>query len=270
MSNYKVSRFLFYSILLAFIQPEYFLYYSHYPEGLYLPSGILHFFEASSIQLSTQIIQMMTWCFYIFGGLCAFGIIYRLSSVIFFLIIFVMFNISYSFGYNPHVYMPITLAAFALTLKPQQSVMLIKIIFCSVFFSAGISKLYSTGFSWISPEILENFLLRSQILYYDMHPLAQKLFLSSFLIEKPFLISLLAAFCLTLEVLSPLALLSSSLALPIVCALLLMQAGIYLTILVDFKLYLALYCFWINWEYVLDSMPFRILTRDPKAKSVDP
>lgn len=235
---------------MLLISPEYFLNYSSYPEVLYLPSGIFKFIPYDWMDLSSNSIHLLTWFFYILGVLSAFRVIAPYSSALFFLYCFGMFNLSYSFGYNPHVYMPIVLASFALIFSPSTSVLMIKTIFCFIFFSAGVSKLLASGTDWIHPEMLESFLLRSQIHYFDMHPLAQKLAISSFIIGHPILIMTLATFSIMLELLSPLALIFKKMVPYIVIGLLFMQIGIYFTILVDFKLYLALYVFWVDWSFL--------------------
>lgn len=251
--NLRVNRLIFYALFTIFINPVYFLKFSQYPSQLWLPTGILQLLSAPPLFSDLQI-KLFSWLWYLTGFLSALNILYKFNSRIFFLITFIMFNVADSYGYQTHTYMPIVLASAVMAFGGEKKTFLLQFIFCSVFFMAGLSKLRNGGLDWFLTESLQNILLRSQIYYSDVHQLAHKFNLNILLAKHLLLTKFVAFFVVALELLAPLALVLKRHRLLVVLFLLLMQIGIYFTILVNFKVYALLYIFWIDWSCVISKL----------------
>ena len=121
-----------------------------------------------------------------------------------------------------------------------------RLIFCIVFFSAGISKLLNGGIQWINGESVSNYLIRADLLYSDINSVAAKLGINRLLSEYGFICKIGAGMVVGLELSSLLALFNKKWALFIVPLLAVMQICIYFTIFVNFETYLPIYFCWLG------------------------
>ena len=251
--NFKVNRFLFYSVFLYLIKLEWFLRHSQYPKSLYLPQGIFSI-VTDPLVLSDSSIAILNYIWITVGILSAIGVMYQLSSIIFCLVSILAFNIGHNYGYQTHTYMPLALATMAMAFGGKNKIFLVRFIFVSIFFMAGLSKIRNSGIDWFLSENLQNILIRSKIYYHDLHFLAQKFNLNYFIARHLELTKIIAFSAVALELSAPLAILTPKLKNYIVSSLLLMQVGIYFTVLVNFKFYVLIYIFWVDWEYFKDKL----------------
>ncbi len=251
--NFKISRFLFYLSFLYFIDVEYFMRFYNLPEQLWLPQGLLQIFSFP-IRISDNLIRGLGLVAQISCLFCAFGFNFKFFSKLFFAIVFLAFNIGHSFGYQTHTYMGLVLASFALAFCGNNRIFCIRAVFCSIFFAAGVSKMHNGGLDWIFGESLQNFLIRAHIFYHDIHALAHRFNLNLVVAKNLLLTKLLAFSGVLLELLVPVALFSERFRFPVILALLLMQFSIFFLIFVNFKVYLMLYIFWVNWGVVLEFL----------------
>ncbi len=253
LANLRVCRFLFYSINLVLISPSYFFSFSQMPEELWLPTGILSLLDRP-IFLSEDSISILSLAWFVSGALSALGLGFRFASVLFCVLQFLMFNIAHSYGYLTHTYMPLVLVSMALAFGGNYTIFLTRFIFCSIFFSAGLSKVINGGIDWVFSDSMQNILLRSGIYYHDIHRLPNLLGLNLSLASNLLLSKILAFATVALELLAPLALFSQRLRLCIIGSLLIMQVAIYFLIFVNFKVYAAIYVFWISWENIFSRV----------------
>lgn len=249
--NIKISQFLFYFIFIYFIDIKYFLDQSYLPEILFLPTGIFSVFDSPLILPGFCIIVLKyTWL--MTAILCGLNVYYKACSIIFFIITYIAFNISHNYGYQTHTYMPLVLAAGAMAFGKSNRIFLVRFIFCSVFFMAGMSKIRNSGLDWILTESMQNILLRSEIYYYDTHYFAHQFRLNIAIAKNLILTQIIGFLAVFLEIISPLALFRWRASGFILLSLLIMQVCIYFTIFVNFKVYALLYIFWIDWQKLYD------------------
>lgn len=246
-SNLLISRFFFYLFILMQVSPQRLLGFANFPSEFWMPTGIFQIFD-HPIYLSTGTIQIISSIWYLTGTLSALNIRFKESSIGFAILNLFVFNTAHNYGYQTHSLMILVLGAFLLAFGKEKGPLMMRMMFCAVFFSAGLSKVRNGGLEWIFSDSLQNMLIRSQIFYSDAHQWASSLNINIFIARNKIACSSLAALTLALELLAPLALVRRSFALVLIPSLLLMQIAIYFTILVKFKFYPAIYIFWIDWE----------------------
>lgn len=167
---------------------------------------------------------------------------------------FLAFNIGHSFGYQTHTYMGLVLASFALAFCGNNRIFCVRAVFCSIFFAAGVSKIRNGGLDWIFSESMQNILIRAHIFFHDIHALAHRFDLNLVVAKNLLLTKLLALSGVLIELVVPVALFSGRFRFVVILALLLMQFSIFFLIFVNFKVYLMLYIFWVNWGAVFDFL----------------
>jgi len=251
--NFKVNRFLFYSGFLYLINLEWFLRHSQYPKSLYLPQGLFSLLQ-EPLFLPDPMIFTLNYVWIFTGFLAALGILYRSAATIFCIISVFAFNVGHNYGYQTHTYMPLALASMAMAFGGKNKIFLVRFIFVSIFFMAGLSKIRNSGVDWFLTENLQNILVRSKIYYHDLHHFAQKFNLNYILARDLMLTKIIAFSAIALELAAPAAILMPRFKNMIVLSLLLMQIGIYFTILVNFKFYILIYIFWVDWKFLYDKV----------------
>lgn len=256
-----LNKFIFYSFLIGTITPQYFLKFSTLPEVLWMPTGIFQWLS-QPLNLSMATIQVISGLWYLSATLSALNICFKFSSIVFAIVNLFVFNVAHNYGYQTHSFMAFVVGAFLLSLGRENSTKLMRALFCMIFFSAGVSKLYIGGWSWIFSDSLQNTLIRSEIFHHDAHPWANSFQLHVLIAGYPLFCRILAAGVIAIELLAPIALFKRSWAIGIVTGLLLMQTGIWFTILVNFKFYLTIYVFWIDWDIVLSWIKNKLWIRE--------
>lgn len=264
-------RVCFFSVVWYFTYPQDLLSSVHNPSELWLPQGIFTLFsEPIFFSQRTASVLEMAWHFLALA--CILGFLFRISSLGFLALTFFMHNLSHSYGYQTHTFMPLILVIAILAASPagenfsvdrflkkkeesdlkdyDLTVFACRMVFCLVFFSAGLSKIKNSGLDWITSDQLQNILIQSRIFFPDVHQWAGSWELSLHLAQYPILCKFLAAGVILIELLAPMALFSSRARLPIVLCLLFAQIGFYFFLLVNFRTYLALYLVWIPWSWM--------------------
>ena len=248
--NKKINITLFYLLSLLLISPENYLSFSNYPAGLYCPAGVFLFFNEPGI-FSKEIIFYLSLLWRLSAFFCAFDFLFSFFSKVHFLILFLFFSISNNYGWQTHSTMPIVLVSLVLAFETKNITFLIRFIFCSVFFTAGLSKFRNSGIQWALSESFQNMLIRSEIYYHDTFVFIHGLNLNRILLKNEIVAKCAAVISFCLEICAPAALFSKKLSGFVVVSLFLMQILIYFTIFVNFQYYILLYIFWIDWDRLL-------------------
>lgn len=264
-----VLRFLFFALVYFYwAGNDHFLAWSYVPTEFWLANGLT--------QLLTPVHSDLPWEFIFYAWrvfllLSAVGLMTRFSMASVFLLSFVLVAHAQSFGYFTRMLMPLLWAMGILSLsragdhfsldalirkrrglKPENlfspeyawPIHLIRIVFCIVFFSAGFSKLTTSGIDWISSDTVRNFMIRAWITHFENRHV-DLAGLNGLLFSQALLMKLFALYTVSVELIAPLALFVKKLRYFIIAGLFCMQIGIKFTILVNFDLYIALYIFWL-------------------------
>jgi uncharacterized membrane protein YphA (DoxX/SURF4 family) len=253
--NFKALRFIFYITLFFLIDPEKFFSFSNLPSELWMPTGVFAYLS-EPIFLSESAIRFLSILWKTVVVLCALGVQFKILSKVFFALTFFMINTIHNYGFIPHAFMPIVLACYAMAFGGTRKVFLVRLIFCSVFFNAGISKILNGGIDWVASTSIQNIFLRSEIYFHDVAKVARAVRLEEVLSKHLVVAQWLAGFSIVLEVVSPLALFKNRLKYLIIPGLMVMQITIYFLIFVNFNLYICLYIFWIDWQKVASAIIF--------------
>ena len=283
-------RCMFYLfIYIYWARTDHFLAWSKVPAEFWLGQGLTQLLTPIHSELPWEFI-FNTWKIFLLFSVLGFWT--RYSMAIVFFLSFLLVGHAQSFGYFTRMLMPLLWAMGILTLsragdhfsldalirrhqgkKPEVlispeygwPVQMIRILFCLVFFSAGFSKLSTSGFAWINTDTLRNYLIRVWITHFENRHL-ELAALNALLFSQPFLMRLIAFFTIGLEVLAPLALFIKKLRPYLIIGLLLLQLGIKFTILVNFDMYIALYIFWLPWKAKYGEMFSILLSKTPARK----
>jgi hypothetical protein len=121
----------------------------------------------------------------------------------------------------------------------------LKLIFCLVFFMAGLSKISEAGLDWILTDTLRNYLYRGIFLFKDTNLYMQYFPLGKILYNYPILCKLAAASTILIEILCPLSLFYKRSMIIFIPLLLLMQLAALFTIGVNFREYTLMYLIWV-------------------------
>ena len=247
--NIQVSQFLFYICCLFIVPFEYFLKFSLLPSELYLPQGLFSFFSEPLVlkPLTIKVLNIL-WIFS--GVFSAVNFYYKINSFIFFIITFLGLSLFYNYGFQTHAYIPVTLVSFVMCFGKNNRIFLVRVVFVSLFFMAGMSKLRNSGLDWIFTENLQNWLINSTLFFRDNLNDVQRMGLNYYIAKNLLLCQILALGVVLLEVSAPLALISKKARTIIPTLLFLMQVTVFFTIFVNFKPYLLMYLFWVNWEAI--------------------
>lgn len=264
-----IIRPCFFLTLLYIVQrTDFFAIWAEYPASFWSPNGLLTFFSEPFIQseiMNTLLITLKISCI-----LASIGFLYPFSSTLTVGLFFLITNYSHSFGYQGHVYMPIAVMGIPLvfsraaathsidawlfrrslkrdTLKINNAALFnMKLLFCLIFCSAGLSKVMNGGLDWVTTDTLRNYLLRGSHIFQDTNPYFSFFSLGSSLYHYPILCHAIAAWTIIVELLSPLALLRNKRwYLILIPQIALLQIGAVFSIGVNFLPYLCLYIVWL-------------------------
>ncbi len=269
--NPDLCRILFYFLLFALEgKNSYFKSYALLPTSMWSPGGIMAVLFPLPLTYEAANLLHLTWQASLLTSML--GLFTRTSILISSVSGFILIGISYSYGYFNHVYLPIALTLLIMPMIPfgknlsidalifrkknsksnqdaNDYMFYARAILTIIFFLAGYSKLKNGGIEWLSGETLSNYIIRSPLLFHDVNPLANSLSLNLRIANINWICKFLSYFTVIIELAAPLALLPSRFFKWIIPALFVMQIGIYFTIYVNFRVYLCLYIFWVDWEY---------------------
>lgn len=268
-------RIVFYFIIWFHTHPWPLLQALSFPSELWLPQGLLVFFE-TPFSISTSAIQIIDWVWQLSALLCIFGFGFKYFSVVFLILTFFVHNVGHSFGYQTHSIMPLIVGLMILTFSPAAerlsidsylkkkksssledvnlAVLTVRIVFCFIFFAAGLSKLVNGGLDWFLSDNLQNVFIQTQVYFPDTKKWVTSLGVPLYLAQHPLLCQILAAGTILLELITPLALLKGRVRNGIIFFIFLAQVGFYFALMANFRSYLALYLFWFNWRSIFLSL----------------
>lgn len=178
------------------------------------------------------------------------GLAQRLSSVLAFVLGTYLLSLDWFFGNTHHGYHLIwlCLGAWAGTAREDKSPLpLCRLLWCLVFFNAGLAKLRHSGLAFASGENFQHILLLTRAGYGGQLNGAHLL-----LLQHTWLAGTLAALAWLLELCAPLAFFYAGWPRAvIVLGLACLQVGAsQLMFLNDFRKMAACYVFWIPWERI--------------------
>jgi hypothetical protein len=131
-----------------------------------------------------------------------------------------------------------------------------------IYFSAGLSKLLISGWSWASADNISNMILSHA--HYHVSGPSVWTWAALLVAQSAFLSGTVGVASLLIELTCPLALFSRRAALLLVPALILMQLGIRITMGPDFSSVMFAHVFWIPWPRLLGGRE-RPLAQIPPA-----
>jgi hypothetical protein len=270
-----ICRILFYLLVYRYMVAwDYLLHWKNVPSELWLGQGLARplVFLRDSLNWS-----FVFWIWKVSLLTSAIGLLSRLSVILAFASGFLLIGHAQSFGYYTHSFMPILWGLFVMcfskvgdsfsvdqvlkkyfflgkdfptlngwTITAKETIFFFRLILCTVFFTAAISKIQIGGLDWFARENLFNFMARAWVWHRDIKPAGSEV-VSSYLFQHASWLPLFGAGAFLLELMAPLALLSRKSFKIIILGLFVMQQLIKYTLLVSFSLYFSLYIFWIPW-----------------------
>lgn len=261
-------RILFFSCQFLFMaRGPFFSMWSEVPVALWYPNGLMSLIADPALVQSYLPTLVTFWKVSFLFVILGLG--YKYVAPLNVLAGFFIVNFSHSFGSQIHIYLPIVLASLPLAFSPagakysldslilknrmatpnEKAVKLtlfnMRLVFCVVYFSAGLSKILRGGLSWVTGDSLRNYLISAPLNYPEGYHIGKELAWNIALYDWPILCRVLAGLTLILELSAPLALLGRGYSVVIITCLMIFQISIYLTVLVNFISYLPLYVVWI-------------------------
>ncbi len=271
-------RFFFYGIVFfIFADQNHLLNWQEVPLDLWFGRGLTEVLKSLFWQFNHNLV-FRVWQISLI--LSAFGLFTRISTVLAFGSGFLLIGYAQSFGYFTRLFMPILWVLFfmifaksgdafsidqRLNSKKRNSfslsdsdeygwpIQFAKIIFCVVFFQAGLSKLINGGVEWLDGISLQNRMLFSYVWPFNSSGRLNFQF-HHFFFDNLWVSTIGAFSTVIFEFFCPLALFSRRLKAPIILGLAIMQALARFTIFVNFSAYIALYIAWLPWGKIAKKM----------------
>ena len=120
-----------------------------------------------------------------------------------------------------------------------------QVLMALIFFASGTAKLHRSGFrAWVFSDNLRNTMLMQQYLH------SPWVDWGVWIADHRLVCWALAAGAITAETLAPLALFSRPVRRVLIPSLLLMQVGNQAILGIDFRQFMLVYAFWVNWPWV--------------------
>ena len=264
--------FFFASFYLLYLAQEDLRWYALFPDGFFQPRSFFVWLPFTSPAWAT--LDKLVTIFELCVILAALGLLTRMSTIISFVLGLYVIGLQFNYGYLhwAHAIVPLVMGVLALApcgdalaldaliwryrRRPKKRaggqyhwpVQLVRVLFVSAFFAAGLSKLRAAGLSWVTSDTLRHYILENQYVFHADAMQAWSRPLVEWVVAHPLLCRVLAGLTLVLEVSAPLALVSSGARLLLIPALFLFQVGNALLLYQDFFFaYLGLYAFWVPW-----------------------
>lgn len=264
--------FFFASFYLLYLTQEDLRWYALFPDGFFQPRSFFVWLPFASPGWET--LDKFVTTFELCVVLAALGLLTRMATAISFVLSLYVVGLQFNYGYLhwAHAIVPLVMGVFALApcgdalaldalirkyRRRQREraggqyywpMQLVRVLFVTVFFAAGLSKLRTAGLSWMISDTLRHYILENQYVFHADAGQAWSRPLVEWLVGYPILCRVLAGLTLILELSAPLALVSAGARLLLIPALFLFQAGNALLLYQDFFFaYLGLYAFWVPW-----------------------
>jgi hypothetical protein len=264
--------FFFASFYLLYLVREDLRWYALFPDGFFQPHSFFVWLPFTSPSWDT--LDGLVTTFELSVILAALGLLTRMATAVSFVLGLYVIGLQFNYGYLhwAHAIVPLIMGVLALApcgdalsldaliwkyRRRQRAnaggqyhwpVQLVRVIFVSVFFAAGLSKLRAAGLSWVMSDTLRHYILENQYVFHADAMQAWSRPLVEWLVGYPLLCRVLATLTVILELSAPLALVSPAARLLLIPALFLFQVGNALLLYQDFFFaYLGLYAFWVPW-----------------------
>lgn len=274
-----VARFLFYFIILFCINYTPYPVWGFVDKQLWRAAGFAFLIPVD--WLTYENLVFLTSTLQVSIILSALGFLTRVSTFVSLICVFFLFSVDNSFGHFYH-YETLPLFGFMILAlspcgdsfsidqyifkkeAPPSSILygwqarLIQILWCWMFFSAGVAKLFTSGFSWITTDTLSYHLISNQITRianldnsfwstWGMH-----------LAKNTFLCHALALFVMCLELTFPIAIFKKRLRWFYLSSGFIFQISIFIFMGIKFSHYFALLPFWINWSSLKNKLTTKL------------
>ncbi len=264
--------FFFASFYLLYLVRENLRWYAWFPDGFFQPRSF--FVRLSLAPPGWETLDGLVTTFELCVILAALGLLTRMATAVSFVLGLYVIGLQFNYGYLhwAHAIVPLVMGVLALApcadacsldalirkyRRRQRAsaggqyhwpVQLVRVIFVTIFFAAGLSKLRAAGLSWVMSDTLRHYLLENQYVFHADAMNAWTRPLVEWLVGYPVLCRILAALTLVVELSAPLALVSPGARLLLIPTLFLFQVGNALLLYQDFFFaYLGLYAFWVPW-----------------------
>ena len=246
------------------------------PDELWLPVGFFKFFKQPPFGSIEILVLTKFWL--LFVALSAIGLFTRISLIMSAVLYYLLVGFTLSFGEASFddLGTVIFLCIFAFSDAGRSysfdrfftkkystpfstegryrwPLRLTQVVFCSIFFAAGYSKLLSSGFAWFTTDTLQNYFIWAHYRS-TLDDLGLYLGLGLWLSKYPWLCKAGALFSLILELLAPLALLNTRLRPILIISLELLLIGFYFTSTNGFMNMLALGFCWIPYGTLIKKL----------------
>ncbi len=270
-----ICRILFYSGLFFTSLIESFTSWSEAPPEFWQPVSFFNLFHIAAPSAWMILVLTVLWRLSLIFS--AFGFYTRISQVVAAILSTYLYVFFYSHGFLHHPYQLFVVICLILmfaksgeafsvdawrTKKTSQPsgeftwpVKMVWVVWCLMFFAAGLAKLRNTGLSWATSENMQD-ILRHNIYYFSQglgHRQVSDDWPNLFL-QSPWLCQLSAIGVLSVELLSPLILFGRRPRLILVACIFTMQVGIWYVLFVDFRPQLVCYAFFLPWSRIVDCM----------------
>jgi hypothetical protein len=249
--------------------------YALFPEGFFQPRSFFAWLSLSPVGEAT--FAWLVTGFECAVVLAALGLFTRLATAASFVLGLYVIGYQFNYGYLhwAHAVVPIVMGVLALApcgdalsvdawrrrraakARPHASgqygwpLQLVRLIFVSIFFAAGLSKLRTAGLAWVTSDTLRNYLIENQYIFQETAAASWGRPVAAWLVLHPSLCRLLAGLSLTLELSAPAALFWHRARRFLIPALFLFQVGNALLLYQDFFFaYLGVYAFWVPWQHM--------------------
>jgi hypothetical protein len=268
----------FTSFYLLYLAREDLRWYALFPDGFFQPRSFFVWLPFAPPAWET--LNGLVTTFELGVILAALGFLTRMATVLSFVLALYVVGLQFNYGYLhwAHAIVPLVMGIFALApcgdalsldaliwkyRRRQRAqaggqyhwpVQLGRVLFVTVFFAAGLSKLRTAGLSWVTSDTLRHYILENQYVFHADAVQAWSRPLVVWLVGYPLLCRLLAVLTVALELSAPLALVSSWARLLLIPAIFLFQVGNALLLYQDFFFaYLGLYAFWVPWRSLFSA-----------------
>lgn len=273
----------FASSYLLYLAREDLRWYALYPDGFYQPRSF--FVYLAFMPPGWETLDGLVTAFELCVILAALGLLTRIATAVSFVLGLYVIGLQFNYGYLhwAHAIVPLVMGVFALApcadacsldaliwkyRRCRQAraggqyhwpVQLVRVLFVTVFFAAGLSKLRAAGLSWVMSDTLRHYLLENQYVFHADAMQAWSRPVVNWLLGYPILCRVLAALTLMLELSAPLALVLPVARLLLIPALFCFQVGNALLLYQDFFFaYLGLYVFWVPWDSMFSAVRQRV------------
>jgi uncharacterized membrane protein YphA (DoxX/SURF4 family) len=257
--------------------------YAFFPQGFFQPRSFFTWLSLSPVGETT--FAWLVTGFECAVVLAALGLFTRLATAASFVLGLYVIGYQFNYGYLhwAHAVVPIVMGVLALAPSGDAlsidallcgrtadrgqrlggqyhwPLQLVRLIFVSIFFAAGLSKLRTAGLAWVTSDTLRHYMLENQIVFQETAAASWGRPVVAWLVLYPGLCRLLAGLSLALELSAPIALLSSRARILLIPALCLFQLGNALLLYQNFFFaYLGVYAFWVPWQRVCHVATHRL------------